>query len=98
MVKNNFPDCLSCSILATEEVPPQGVRHGRIGARDRREEAALLRVAVGESSTPVCGRRGRQAGAWRGRGERPRLGGRSAHPPSRPPRAGGGRGGGRWTP
>src|SRR5712692_2728568 len=33
MVKNNFPDCLSRSILTTEEAPDQGVRHGSVFSR-----------------------------------------------------------------
>src|SRR5215470_18516272 len=92
MVKNNFPDCLSRSILTTEEILAQGVRHGWIFSRDRTKDAAVLRVAVGKGSTSVCGCRSGQAGAWRGRVYRAGLGVRSANHSSGPPRPGRGRG------
>ena len=46
-------------------MPNQGVRYGRVCSRCRTEDEAILRLAVGEGSTSVCGRRGGQAGAWR---------------------------------
>src|SRR5438105_4998570 len=92
MVKNNFPDCLSHSILATEKVPDQGVRHGSVYSRCRTEDAAVLRVAVGEGSPSVCGRGGGKAGSWRRGVYRTGVGVRSENHSSRPPRARGGRG------
>src|SRR6476659_8565425 len=73
-------------------MPNQGVRYGRVCSRCRTEDEAILRLAVGEGSTSVCGRRGGQAGAWRGRVHRAGLGVRSENHSSRPPGSGGGRG------
>jgi alcohol dehydrogenase (cytochrome c) len=42
MVKNNFPTYLSCRMLVAGEVLAQGVEHGGVFSRDRREEAALF--------------------------------------------------------
>src|SRR5215510_50723 len=73
-------------------MPNQGVRYGRVCSRCRTEDEAILRLAVGEVSTSVCGRRGGQAGAWWGRVHRAGLGVRSENHSSRPPGSGGGRG------
>jgi hypothetical protein len=42
MVKNNFPTYLSCRMLVAGEVLAQGVEHGGVCSRDRREDAALF--------------------------------------------------------
>ena len=63
-----------------------------VSSRCRREDAALLRVAVGEGSASVCRRRGGQTGAWWRRVHRTGLGVRSENHSSRPPRSGRGRG------
>src|SRR5919201_2831175 len=92
MVKNNFPNCLSRSILTTEEILDPGVRHGWIVGSDRTKDAAVLRVALGKGSPSVCGCRSGQARAWRGRVYRAGLGVRSANHSSGSPRSGRGRG------
>src|SRR6266446_5058471 len=75
----------------------QGVRDGSVCSRDRREDEAILRLAVGEGSPSIRSRRGGQAGAWRDRIHRAGLGVRSDNHPSRLPRSGRGRGCGGWA-
>src|SRR5262249_20303606 len=92
MANNNFPDCLRRSILALASVLDQGGWDGGVSIRDRREDAALLRLAFGEGPAAVCGHRSRETGAWWDRVYCPGFGLRSKNYPARSPRAGGGRG------